>query len=148
MTHLRIAITMAAIAFTLKGTDLGSPCGRPYIFIEPQPGGFESYIAAAFVRKGTPVTVTLNRADAAYILTAAVAEERESGYGKIARCAFMYCFGIEGTQAATVQLISLDGQVIWAYSARKMGASSYQSSAEAIAKHLREWLTPPKKRKR
>ena len=114
----------------------------PKIYIEPQDGGFESYIAAGFVRKGTPVLVTTNREDATYVLTAVVAQERESPAGKIARCAFAYCYGIDGTQTATVQLIDKAGDVVWAYNVRKMGATAFQSSAEAIAKHLKEFLTP------
>jgi hypothetical protein len=109
------------------------------VYIEPQ-DGFESYISAAIVRKETPVIVTTNRADAVYIITSAVKEQKESTGGKIARCAFAYCAGINGTQTATVQLISTDGVVLWAYNVRKSGAASYQSSAEAIAKHLKEFL--------
>jgi hypothetical protein len=122
----------------------------PKVYIEPQPGGFESYIAAGFVRKKTPVIVTTNRAEAAYILTAAVTQERESGAGKVARCAFADCVGIEGSQTATVQLTDQTGKVVWAYNVQKNGATSFQSSAEAIAKHLKEFLEPkpPKKPKK
>jgi hypothetical protein len=122
----------------------------PKVYIEPQPGGFESYIAAGFIRKQTPVIVTTNRAEAAYILTAVVAQERESGAGKVARCAFANCSGVEGTQTATVQLADKSGKVVWAYNVQKDGATSFQSSAEAIAKHLKEFLEPkpPKKPKK
>jgi hypothetical protein len=109
------------------------------IYIEPQ-DGFESYISAAIVRKQAPVVVTTNRGDAVYMLTSSVKEQKESTGGKIARCAFAYCAGINGTQTATVQLVNADGVVLWAYNVRKSGAASYQSSAEAIAKHLKEFL--------
>jgi hypothetical protein len=123
---------------------------KPKVYIEPQPGGFESYIAAGFIRKQTPVIVTTNRAEAAYILTAVVAQERESNAGKVARCAFANCAGAEGSQTATVQLADKSGKVVWAYNVQKEGATSFQSSAEAIAKHLKEFLDPkpPKKPKK
>jgi hypothetical protein len=122
----------------------------PKVYIEPQPGGFESYIAAGFIRKQTPVVVTKDRGEAAYILTAVVTQERESDAGKVARCAFASCAGIEGMQTATVQLTDQAGKVIWAYNVQKSGAASFQSSAEAIAKHLKEFLDPkpPKKPKK
>jgi len=122
----------------------------PKVYIEPQPGGFESYITAGFIRKKTPVVVTKDRGEAAYILTAVVTQERESDAGKVARCAFASCAGVEGMQTATVQLTDQAGKVVWAYNVQKSGAASFQSSAEAIAKHLKEFLDPkpPKKAKK
>jgi hypothetical protein len=118
----------------------------PKIYIEPQ-SGFESYISAAVIKKHVPVVVTQRKEDAKFLLTSAVLEHKESTGGKIARCAFLYCIGIAGTQTATVQLIDPANQdVIWAYNVRKADASAYQSTAEAIAKHLKEFLEKkPKK---
>ena len=60
---------------------------------------------------------------------------------KIARCAFAYCAGINGAQTATVQMVNPKTQdVAWAYNVRKGGSAAYQSSAEAIAKHLKHYL--------
>jgi hypothetical protein len=60
---------------------------------------------------------------------------------KIARCAFAYCIGITGTQTATVQLVDAKTQeVVWAYNVRKANSQAYQSTAEAIAKHMRQFL--------
>jgi hypothetical protein len=115
------------------------------IFIEPQ-AGFDSYIAAAFIKKKLPVIVTKNEADAQYALTSVVLSKEESGLGKIARCAFMYCVGIDGLQTATVELlIPGKDEIVWAYNVRKSGTHSYQSSAESIAKHLLNEFLEPKK---
>jgi hypothetical protein len=49
--------------------------------------------------------------------------------------------GIQGTQTATVQLVDEKTQdVAWAYNVRKGSATAYQSTAEAVAKHLKEFL--------
>jgi hypothetical protein len=51
------------------------------------------------------------------------------------------CAGIEGSQTASVTLIDTKtNTVVWAYNVRKVGSSNFQSSAEACAKHLKEWL--------
>ena len=54
---------------------------------------------------------------------------------------FAYCAGIEGSQTASVSLIDAKTKaVVWAYNVHKGGSSNFQSSAEACAKHLKNWL--------
>jgi hypothetical protein len=109
------------------------------IFIEPQEG-FDSYISAAIVKKKVPAIVTQNRADADFVLTSVVTTHQESTGSKIARCLFVYCAGIDGNQTATVQLVNPKKEVAWAYNVKKGGAKNFQSSSEAIAKHLKNFL--------
>jgi hypothetical protein len=118
-----------------------APLGAsPRIYIEPQEG-FESYIAAAIVKKKVPAVVTHNKEEAIFVLSSAVISKEESTGSKIARCLFAYCAGIGGSQTATVQLVKAKTQeVAWAYNVRKGDARAYQSSAEAIAKHLKTFL--------
>lgn len=114
--------------------------GAPRIYVEEQ-DGFESYITAAIVKKRVPAVVTRNKEEAHFHLTSAVTTKEESAGSKVARCLFMYCAGMEGSQTATVQLINASTQeVAWAYNVRKGSAKAYQSSAEAIAKHLKRFL--------
>ena len=114
--------------------------GSPRIYVEPQ-NGFESYISAAIVKKHVPAVVTKNKDEATFVLTSAVEGKEESSGSKVARCLFLYCAGIQGTQTATVQLVSAKTQdVAWAYNVHKGSASAYQSTSEAIAKHLKEFL--------
>lgn len=123
----------------IGAAELGSG-GSPRIYIQPQEG-FESYIAAAIVKKHVPAVVTENKGEAEYLLTSAVIAKEESAGSKVARCLFMYCAGAEGSQTATVQLVNIRTQnVAWAYNVRKGSAKAYQSSAEAIAKHLKQFL--------
>jgi hypothetical protein len=111
------------------------------IYIAPD-NGFESYLAGAFTKKSVPAQVVQTEEGADYILKPAPVEQKpESTGGKIARCMFAYCAGIEGSQTASVTLIDAKTKaVVWAYNVKKGGSSNFQSSAEACAKHLKQWL--------
>lgn len=129
---------LTAAAFSAEITR--TPHAAPRIYIEPQ-GGFESYISAAIVKKHVPAVVTEDKSGAQFILRSTVQAKEESAGSKLARCLFLYCAGIQGTQTATVQLLDTATQEIdWAYNVHKGSATAYQSTAEAIAKHLREFL--------
>src|ERR1700722_8676542 len=116
---------------------------RPTVFIEPQQG-FETYLAAAVSKKNVPVDVVTDQTKATYVLRAAPVEVKaESTGGKIARCLFAYCAGIEDKGNVSVQLIDTNStKVLWAYSVAKQkgGSKNSQSMAEAVAKHLKEFI--------
>jgi hypothetical protein len=116
---------------------------RPTVYIEPQQG-FETYLAAAISKKSVPVDVVTDQAKANYVLQAAPVEiKTESTGGKIARCLFAYCAGIEDKGNVSVQLIETSStKVMWAYSVNKQkgGSKNSQSMAEAVAKHLKEFV--------
>ena len=125
------------VTFAVSGAAFGQ---QPKVYIQPQ-GGFESYISAGLVKKQVPVAIVENKDTADYVLTSGVLSHEESTGSKVARCLFAYCAGIGGTQTATVQLIDVKTQaVVWSYNVRKAGSGNYQSSAEAIAKHLKQYL--------
>lgn len=117
---------------------------RPSVYIEPQ-DGFETYIAAAIAKKHVPVDVVTDPAKATFKLKAAPVEIKpESTGGKIARCIFAYCSGIEDKGSVSVQLVETSSsKMVWAYSVNKQrgGGKNQQSMAEAIAKHLKEFLS-------
>jgi hypothetical protein len=114
---------------------------NPKIYIAQQ-NGFESYLAGAFTKKNVPAQLVQAEEAADYILSPAPVQQKpESTGGKIARCMFAYCAGIEGSQTASVSLIDVKTKaVVWAYNVKKGGSSNFQSSAEACAKHLKNWL--------
>jgi len=116
---------------------------KPTVYIEPQQG-FETYIAAAIEKKGVPVDVVTDRTKAIYVLRSAPVEVKsESTGGKIARCLFASCAGIEDKGNVSVQLIEVGStKMVWAYSVNKQrgGSKNQQSMAEAIAKHFKEFL--------
>jgi hypothetical protein len=116
---------------------------RPTVYIEPQ-NGFETYLAAAMAKKTVPVDVVTDPAKATYVMKSAPVEiKQESTGGKIARCLFAYCAGIEDKGSTSVQLIeSSSSKMLWAYSVNKQkgGSKNEQSMAEAVAKHFKEFL--------
>jgi len=80
---------------------------RPTVYIEPQ-NGFEAYVAAAIGKKQVPIDVVTDPAKATFKLKAAPVEiKQESSAGKIARCLFAYCIGIEDKGNVSVQLIEM-----------------------------------------
>jgi hypothetical protein len=116
---------------------------RPTVFIEPQQG-FETYLAAAVSKKNVPVDVVTDQARATYILRAAPVEVKtESTGGKIARCLVASCAGIEDKGNVSVQFIDTSStKTLWAYSVNKQrgGSKNSQSMAEAVAKHLKDFV--------
>ncbi len=116
---------------------------RPTVYIEPQ-NGFETYVAAAIRKKQVPIDVVIDPTKATFKLKAAPVEiKQESTGGKIARCMFAYCIGIEDKGNVSVQLIDASSsKMLWAYSVNKQrgGSKNQQSMAEAVAKHFKEFL--------
>lgn len=130
-----IIISLVTCAFA------ADPAGgiSPRIYIQPD-AGLESYLSAAIVKKHVPAVVTTNKDDARFVLTAVAEDKPESTGGKIARCLFAYCIGIQGQRNASVRLVDAKTQeVVWAYNVQKV-ANANQSAAEAVAKHLKKFL--------
>jgi hypothetical protein len=116
---------------------------RATIYIEPQQG-FETYIAAAISKKSVPVDVVTDQTKADYSLKAAPVQiKSESTGGKVARCLFASCIGIEDKGNVSVQFIDTSSsKMLWAYSVNKQkgGSKNEQAMAEAIAKHLKDFV--------
>lgn len=116
---------------------------RPSVYVEAQ-DGFDTYLAAAIAKKQVPVDVVTEKTKATYLLKATPVEiKKESTGGKITRCLFASCAGIEDKGNVSVQLIDINSsKVLWAYSVNKQrgGAKNQQSMAEAVAKHLKGFV--------
>jgi hypothetical protein len=138
MTKIGLAITLL-----LSSVASFAQLNRPTVYIEAQ-NGFETYLAAAISKKGVPFDVVTDQAKAKYVLKAAPVEiKSESTGGKLARCLFAYCAGIEDKGSVSVQLIEATStKMVWAYSVNKQkgGNKNEQSMAEAVAKHLKEFV--------
>jgi hypothetical protein len=137
-TMKKVIVALAVLVQSVAFAQLD----RPKIYIEPQ-AGFETYIAAALTKKHVPVDVITDKTKATYILTAAPVETKSESTGsKITRCLFLYCAGIEDRSNVSVQLIaSSSSKVLWAYTVVKQnGGHNEQSMAEAVAKHLKQFL--------
>ena len=116
---------------------------RPAVYIAPQ-NGFETYLGAAMAKKGVPIDIVMDQTKAAYLLKAAPVEVKQESTGaKITRCLFASCAGIEDKGSVSVQYIEISSsKMLWAYSVNKQrgGNKNQQSMAEAVAKHLKEFI--------
>jgi hypothetical protein len=135
----KIAMPLVLFAASLSFAQVS----RPAVYIDPQQG-FETYLAAAMSKKNVPADVLTDQAKATYVLKSAPVEVKtESTGGKIARCMFASCVGIEDKGNVSVQLIETSStKMLWAYSVNKQrgGSKNEQSMAEAVAKHFKEFL--------
>lgn len=136
-----LALTIAVLATALSS--FAAELARPSVYIEPQ-NGFETYLAAAISKKNVPVDVVTDQSKATYILKAAPVEIKSESTGeKVTRCLFASCAGIEDKGSVSVQLIETSStKMMWAYSVNKQrgGSKNQQSMAEAVAKHLKEFV--------
>lgn len=142
------------------------------LYIEPM-GGYETYLAAAFTKKHVPLIVLADKDKAEYIVTSTVAHKDLSGgqpavvvnnsntnvnnggndawnqgveqgqQRAAARAAQRRALG--ETSASISILDPRTSQIVFAYSAGKMGTNQLQKTAEDCAKHLKESIE--KKRK-
>jgi hypothetical protein len=130
-------------AFLFVSLSCLAQLSHPAVYLEPQ-GGFETYLAAAMAKKNVPADIVTDQAKATYVLKSAPIEiKQESTGGKIARCLFAYCAGIEDKGNVSVQLVEINSsKMLWAYSVNKQrgGSKNQQSMAEAVAKHFKEFL--------
>jgi TolB-like protein len=135
----KLAVLLVLFASSVSFAQLS----RPSVYLEPQQG-FETYLAAAFAKKGVPVDVVTDETKATYVLKSAPIETKQESTGsKITRCLFAYCAGIEDRANVSVQLIETTStKMLWAYSVNKQrgGSKNQQSMAEAVAKHFKEFL--------
>lgn len=143
------------------------------VYIEPM-GGYETYLAAALTKKHVPLIVVADEDKAEYIISSTVAHKDLSGgqpavvvnnsntnvnnggndawnqgweqgqQRAAARAAQRRALG--ETSASIAILNPQTSQVVFAYSAGKMGTNQLQKTAEDCAKHLRESIDKPQGR--
>jgi hypothetical protein len=104
------------------------------IYIAPIEGGFDTYLAAAIVKKQVPVVVTMDRAKADYEITG-IANSEKAGWAK------MLFMGVDNSNdMASIKVVDIkNSEVVYGYSVHKgNSARGKQSAAEACAKHLKE----------
>ena len=103
------------------------------IYIAPIEGGFDTFLAAAFIKKQVPVVIVTDRAKADYEITGIASTER-AGWAK------MLFTGVDNSNdMASIKLVEIkSNEVVYGYSVRKgNSANGKQSAAEACAKHLK-----------
>lgn len=135
-----VVVAVSAVFLPAGAHAVTAPAVQPTIFIAAD-SGFQTALTAAMLKKHEPVSITTDQDKADFILQAAPVDSKdESGAGKVARCLFMDCVGVNGYSEVSVRLLKKDGStVVWAYQVRKSnsGPLGVQSLSEAIAKHLK-----------
>jgi hypothetical protein len=124
-------------------TSASAQTARPSVFIAPTGDGFESYIAAAMIKKTVPVTIVDTSKRATHTLKAtSIQVQKESGRMKFMKCVLQSCANIDDKASVSVQLVDHDGTVVWSY-AVDGERGEQKSMAETIAKHLKsEYFRP------
>jgi len=138
---MRIALLALCVTVTVVcATHTIAAQGNRIIYITPTSDDFHTYLSAAIQKKKVPVSVTIDKTKAHWILEPSqVAEQQVTTGHKVVNCLFASCAGNEDKARSSVQLIDNNGTIVWSYAVNKArGAKNRQSMAEAIAKHLND----------
>jgi hypothetical protein len=132
------------------------------VYIEPM-DGYETYLAAAFEKKQVPIIIVADKDKATYIVRSTVSHRTpnqpavvinntngnnngNSGFEEGMRRAEAERAARGATSASVSVIDAHSSQIVFAYSVGKAGnTNQLQSSAEACAKHLKEFIEKPKK---
>ena len=107
------------------------------VFVDPMPGGFETYLVAGLVKKKVPLILVNDIRKADYEISG-VSESDKAGWAKM-----LFMNSERSSEEASIKIVNLKtGEVVFAYSVHK-GESfrGKQSAAEACAKHLKRVIT-------
>ena len=102
------------------------------VYITPLKG-YESFLTAAIIKKGTPVLVVNNPEIADYEISG-VSESHQAGWAKM-----IFMGSQQSNEQASIVMTNLKtGVAVWGYNVNKTNSyKGKQSSSEACAKHLR-----------
>ncbi|HEU5340152.1 hypothetical protein [Edaphobacter sp.] len=126
------------------------------VYIEPM-DGYETYLAAAIAKKHVPLVVVADEDKADYIIRSSISQKRPSQpavvvnnttnvnsnsyprVGGFPRAGYGSNFGSTSASISVVDVHS--SQIVFAYSVGKgRNTNQIQSTAEACAKHLKEFI--------
>ena len=147
------------------------------VFIEPM-GGYETYLAAALLKKGVPLVVVLDKDKAAYVIHSTIdhVQPNQSQAGVVINNSNTIVTNSNPNQSAwdqgwasgqasaarraaykaslgysTASIAVIDpqsSQIVFSYSAEKDGKNQLQKTAEDYAKHLKEFIEKSEKQKK
>ncbi|HEY4356627.1 MAG TPA: hypothetical protein VGN16_12825 [Acidobacteriaceae bacterium] len=102
------------------------------VFIEPM-DGFDSFLAAALIKKQVPLRIVDDKTKADFIITGSAKEEK-AGWAKT-----IFVSPAPHAQASISVKDEKTGDLVYAYNVDKSSsARGNQSTAEACAKHLKQ----------
>jgi uncharacterized protein YfaP (DUF2135 family) len=134
------------------------------VYIEPM-DGYETYLAAAIAKKNVPLVVVADKGKADYFITSSVSQKApvqpavvindsinnvNNGSNNTQNAGSQGGFPRPrsfGQTSASISVIdSHSSQIVFAYSVgKRANTNQLQSTAEACAKHLKEFIEKPKK---
>jgi hypothetical protein len=132
------------------------------VYIEPM-DGYETYLAAAFAKKQVPIIIVADKDKATYIVRSTVSHRTPSQPAVVVNNTNGNSNGnsafeegmrkgeaekaARGATSASVSIIDANSsQIVFAYSVGKAGnTNQVQSTAEACAKHLKEFIEKAEK---
>jgi hypothetical protein len=125
------------------------------VYIEPM-DGYETYLAAAFLKKNVPLVVVTKRDKADYTITSSVSQRAPStpavvinntnGDNNSGSHGGYPGPGAFGRTSVSISLIdNSSSQIVFGYAVGKGTPNQLQGTAEACAKHLKEFIEKPKK---
>ena len=102
------------------------------VYIAPLEG-YESFLTAAIIKKGTPIVVVNNPEMANYEITG-VSESHQAGWAKM-----LFLGSQQSNEQASIVMTNIKtGVAVWGYNVNKTNSyKGKQSSSEACAKHLK-----------
>jgi hypothetical protein len=162
------ASTAASVPSTSASTASAGPLASGAVIAIAPMGGFDTYLAAAIREKKTPVQLTVDPAQSAFLLVSSEYEWHgwfANSYGGASGSANWNHNGgsanynaasasnagtTRGLEASLMLVDKQTGRVLWAYEVHKsshgslifgtLGMRGQQSVAEACAKHLKEYI--------
>jgi hypothetical protein len=160
MNRLFAFLLLAFAAHTLAQAPHIPP--NATVYIEPM-DGYETYLAAAIAKKQVPLILVADKTKADYVITSTVSHRSSAppavvinntnangggnpGFEEAGRRAEAQRAARGSTSASISVIDAHSSQIIFAYAVGKSAnTNQVQSTAEACAKHLKEFIEKPKK---
>jgi hypothetical protein len=138
MRSVRLVVLALVIAVqSVSAQNSGNLTSGAKVFVNQMPDGFDTFLKAAFAKKGVPLTVVPTKDDAEFEITGTSETVKAGKAKKIIRLDW------HSDEQATIAVSNVkSGEVVFAYSVNKKSSRrGKQSTAEACAKHLKKKVT-------
>ena len=138
---------VVTIAFLIAWLPAYSQTPGSKVYVAPAPQGTQDFgpaIAAAVLKKGTPVTIVTDKQLANYEIDYTLDAQKGNKGAQVAAGVLAGAWWVgRASASASFQVTDLKtSAVIYSYTVHKAGEGQkeFQSSAEAFAKHWKNWI--------
>ncbi len=132
---LLVGILIASVVLLCAQTKSSLKSGAK-VYIASMPDEFDTYLKTAIGKKKVPLTIVESKEGAEFEITGTSETQKASTAKKIIRLNW------HSSEQASISIADLkSGEVVFAYSVNKeSSAHGKQSTAEACAKHIKEFM--------